>query len=323
MKYLFRFLAFLLGVGGLFAAFAMQRVDVQSFAWRTTNGQTEHLTYGTGIYPFLPFYEKWDSAEATGVWIFKDETALKFKTLDGFDLTLEVAVWWHRIPCQISPESLENESILAQRMESIFASRPLETWLNQGSILQDSYLKNFGSKGLKIDHAVVLDVFPTPSPLLQEKLHAGLKETLERILSDERALAAEVKKAETLRALAEHEENEIWNQKEAEWRAQQQSHLIQIETASQNVLRTKRSEIEAEIIKLQAQTELAEAMFASEVQTAESEVFSGDAGRYLQAILAVESFQLGPTNLESADPEALRRFGSIEAWRSFFLPPEN
>ena len=43
------------------------------------------------------------------------------------------------------------------------------------------------------------------------------------------------------------------------------------------------------------------------------------AGQTFSAITAAENFQLGDVQLNSNDPTFLQRFGSMEAWRKFFM----
>ena len=50
-----------------------------------------------------------------------------------------------------------------------------------------------------------------------------------------------------------------------------------------------------------------------------AQALSSQAGKTFSAITAAENFRLGPVELNSNDPAFLRNFGSMKAWRQFFL----
>lgn len=79
------------------------------------------------------------------------------------------------------------------------------------------------------------------------------------------------------------------------------------------------AEGEADHIRTVAEAELTLARAEAERDRLLAAALAGEGGRYHAAIEAARAFQLGDLRLETHDPEFLKKFGSMAAWRRFFL----
>lgn len=114
-------------------------------------------------------------------------------------------------------------------------------------------------------------------------------------------------------------ERESWNNQIEEKRKE-----IEVKIAETKALATEydkkiRSEADAEHEKLLAQGERAEAEAEALGKKLESDALASKAGKTFSAIEAVRAFKLGDMQLNSSDPHFLMQFGSMSAWRRFFL----
>jgi len=80
-----------------------------------------------------------------------------------------------------------------------------------------------------------------------------------------------------------------------------------------------KAEADAECAKLKAEGDLAEAKAEALGERLKAEALSTPAGRTYSAIIAARNFRLGTIRLNSREPDFLRRFGSMKAWREMFL----
>lgn len=114
-------------------------------------------------------------------------------------------------------------------------------------------------------------------------------------------------------------EVELWNEK-----IEQAKTIFEIEIADINALalrydREKRAEADALCSKATAEGTLAEAKADALGERLKAEALSTPAGRTYSAIQAARNFKLGEVTLSSQDPQFLQKFGSMDAWRRFFL----
>ncbi|MCO4772643.1 MAG: SPFH domain-containing protein [Deltaproteobacteria bacterium] len=114
-------------------------------------------------------------------------------------------------------------------------------------------------------------------------------------------------------------EAETWNTKIEEAKT-----VFEIEIADVNALalrydREKRAAADALCSKALAEGNLAEAKADALGEKLKAQALSTPAGRTYSAIEAARNFKLGDILLNSQDPAFLRDFGSMDAWRKFFL----
>ncbi len=114
-------------------------------------------------------------------------------------------------------------------------------------------------------------------------------------------------------------ERENWNERIQLARRATETMIARVSAEGLEYDRKVRSEADAAYDRLVAEGERAEAEAQAMGQKLRAQALSSKAGRTYSAILAVRSFQLGDILLNSLDPEFLQRFGSMKAWRKFFL----
>lgn len=114
-------------------------------------------------------------------------------------------------------------------------------------------------------------------------------------------------------------EREQWNNKIEEKRKEIEVAIATIKAQALEYDKKVRSEADAEYEKLVAQGERAEAEAEALGKKLEADALASKAGKTFSAIEAVRAFKLGAIELNSSDPHFLNAFGSMSAWRRFFL----
>jgi len=114
-------------------------------------------------------------------------------------------------------------------------------------------------------------------------------------------------------------ERESWNNKIEEKRKEIEVSIAAVRAQALEYDKKKRSEADAEYEKLVAQGERAEAEAEALGKKLEADALASKAGKTFSAIEAVRAFRLGDFQLNSSDPRFLHTFGSMSAWRQFFL----
>ncbi len=80
-----------------------------------------------------------------------------------------------------------------------------------------------------------------------------------------------------------------------------------------------KAEANAQCAEMQAEGDLAEAKAEALGERLKAEALATPAGRTYSAIIAARNFRIGTVRLNSRQPDFLRRFGSMSAWREMFL----
>jgi regulator of protease activity HflC (stomatin/prohibitin superfamily) len=114
-------------------------------------------------------------------------------------------------------------------------------------------------------------------------------------------------------------EVEVWNQKIEEAKSKFEIEIADVNALALRYDQEKRAAADALCSKAKAEGNLAEAKADALGQRLTAQALSTPAGRTYSAIEAVRNFQLGDLLLNSHDPGFLQDFGSMDAWRRFFL----
>ncbi len=116
------------------------------------------------------------------------------------------------------------------------------------------------------------------------------------------------------------------NLKREEWNAKIESlkteYEVQIATLQAEAVkydRQRRAEADAIYSEATSEGDLAEAKAEALGERLKAQALASRAGRTYSAIQAAENFELGDIELNSLDPTFLQRFGSMKAWRLFFM----
>ena len=113
--------------------------------------------------------------------------------------------------------------------------------------------------------------------------------------------------------------SEEWNKKIEELRTRLELQIAKVEAEAVQYDRKKRSEADAFFAEAKAEGDLAEAKAEALGEKLKAAALASKAGRTYSAITAAENFQLGEIQLNSNDPAFMQKFGSMKAWRKFFL----
>ena len=131
-----------------------------------------------------------------------------------------------------------------------------------------------------------------------------------------------VQETDTMEKTIEKEINlkrEEWNKKIEELKTQFELQIAEIQAQAIAYDRSTRAGSDAFYATAKAEGDLAEAKAEALGERLKASALASRAGQTYSAIKAAENFQLGDIQLNSNDPTFLQRFGSMEAWRKFFM----
>ncbi len=320
MRFLLSFLVLILGLGGWFSVIGMRRVEPGHVAWR----EDSDLAYGAGIYPTIPLYVKWSETALSGFWLLDP---FQVESTEGLSVQWHLALRFHRVPCSTDAAVAKNDGLpppeLREQILSRLQGRPLSELSHPSRNLLDSLLIS-EDRGLVLDEILLVDVRPLESKEASWAQKAAKQIEAAELEVQQKKQALELSgNEEKLRFEKEKTFNsaELTKTLAAQKRAfEEEAGALKAEAEKERL--AMQADLEARLLALSGQVIEAEAERKSAKTKAELEVFAGEQGRYLQAILAAEQFKLGPIHLATDQPQALREFGSVEAWRKFFLGPQ-
>ncbi len=162
---------------------------------------------------------------------------------------------------------------------------------------RDQYEQKLQNKQLYVVQGKLDEAVRRESKAAQET------ETLEKTIDKDIALKAEE-----------------WNKKIEELRSKFELEIAAIDAEGVTYDRKHRADGDAFHAQARAEGDLAETQAKALGEKLRSEALASQAGRTFSAIQAVRGFQLGDILLNSADPTFFYKFGSMEAWRKFFMP---
>jgi hypothetical protein len=112
---------------------------------------------------------------------------------------------------------------------------------------------------------------------------------------------------------------EEWQQKIEKLQAVVTIKIADIDAEVLKYDKKKRASADADCARKRAEGNLAEDKAEALGERLKAEALSTPAGRTYSAIIAAREFELGEIQLNSLDPEFLKKFGSMKAWREMFL----
>lgn len=113
--------------------------------------------------------------------------------------------------------------------------------------------------------------------------------------------------------------SEEWQEKIEKLQAEITIKIADIDAEALKYDKKHRAEADADCARKRAEGNLAEAKAEALGERLKAEALSTPAGRTYSAIIATREFELGQVQLNSLDPQFLRTFGSMKAWREMFL----
>lgn len=113
--------------------------------------------------------------------------------------------------------------------------------------------------------------------------------------------------------------SEEWQERIETVQAATTVRIAEIEAEALTYDKGKRAEANAHCAEMRAEGDLAETKAEALGERLKAEALSTPAGRTYSAIIAARNFKLGDIRLNSRDPQFLRAFASMSAWREMFL----
>ncbi|MCP4868642.1 MAG: hypothetical protein GY898_07980 [Proteobacteria bacterium] len=157
----------------------------------------------------------------------------------------------------------------------------------------------------------------------EERLQSKQQLAVERLLD-----RAKEKESEARQATTDVEkdidkavkiETETWNGEIEQLKAEFEVAIAEVDAVTTRYDRERRAGADAICSRANAEGARALAVAEAYGERLRTEALSSRAGRTYSAIKAAENFKMGEIRLNSLDPEFLQDFGSMEAWRKFFL----
>lgn len=112
---------------------------------------------------------------------------------------------------------------------------------------------------------------------------------------------------------------EEWNRRIEELRTKFELEIAEFQAQAVQYERKRTSEADAIFAELKAEGDLAEAKAEALGERLKARALASRAGKTYSAITAAENFSLGDVTLNSNDPDFMKRFASMKAWREFFM----
>ena len=205
--------------------------------------------------------------------------------------------------------------------------------MNSTDIMLPEKRKETGAKILKLlnpqldryhvtaDHVVIRGIRfrPEYEQKLQDKQYFVVQGKLDQALKEQ---SIAVQTTETAEKGIDKEVNlkrEEWNGKIEALKTQYEVEIAKTDAQAVKYDKRKRADADALVSTTHAEGDLAEAKADALGQRLKSEALASRAGRTYSATKAAEAFELGDVELNSNDPTFLQKFGSMKAWRAFFL----
>jgi len=157
----------------------------------------------------------------------------------------------------------------------------------------------------------------------EERLQSKQQLAVERLLD-----TAKEKESEARQATTDVEkdidkavklETETWNGTIEALKAEFEVGVAEVDAETTHYNQERRAEADARCSRANAEGARALAVAEAYGERLRTEALSSKAGRTWSAIKAAENFKMGDIKLNSLDPNFLRDFGSMDAWRKFFL----
>ena len=172
-----------------------------------------------------------------------------------------------------------------------------------------------------VDHVVIRGIRfrPEYEQKLQDKQYFIVQGKLDDAL---RQQSVAVQITETAEKSIEKDialKREEWNGKIENLKTEYEIAIAKTQAEALRYDKKRRSEADALYSQAKATGDLAESKADALGQRLKSQALASGAGRTYSAIKAAENFELGDIELNSNDPSFLQRFGSMRAWREFFM----
>ncbi|MCB9729177.1 MAG: hypothetical protein H6744_18975 [Deltaproteobacteria bacterium] len=306
---------------------------------RSLTGGIDEQDFGTGYHVSLPLWHRWYKLQRTIHYLeFSDESGapLDVRTKENNVIFIDVTV-----PYRIKDDS--GWQIVRAGFDGNYADKVKSTALG---ILREhlAQLSNLDVQDPQKRAEITQETLPVLNEALDqyhvEATHVVLRAIafreqyeaklqakqflivqgrLDQALQGESAARQETETREKSIDKDVALKEESWNKKIEELKSKFQLEIAGIEADAVRYQRQRRAEADAIYTSATAEGDLAEALAEALGERLKAEALSTKAGRTFSAVQAAQRFKIGDLRLNSSDPQFLYRFGSMAAWRRFFL----
>lgn len=309
---------------------------------RSLTGGVDERDFALGYHLAIPLWHSFYRLPKTVNYLdFNDEpgaeaTALEVRTRENNIIFVDVSAPWHIK--EGGAYKIVREGFLDSYPEKVRSTatgvlREGLAQLTNTEIAQPERRRDAAEKMLvalnaaleryhvQADHVVIRGIRfrPEYEQKLQDKQYFIVQGKLDEAL---RQQSVAVQATDTLEKSIEKDvalKAEEWNKKIEELKTEFEIEIAKIEGEALRYDKRRRSEADALFSTAKAEGDLAEAKADALGQKLKSQALASQAGRTFSAIKAAENFELGDIVLNSNDPQFLQRFGSMKAWRAFFM----
>lgn len=321
----------------------LERIDPDTIGVRRSlTGGIAEEDFGVGYHLSIPFLHRWYTLPRTVHYLDFSEDGgepLDVRTKENNVIIIDVTI----------PYTVKTGDGWRIAKEGFIADYPAKVKSAALGILRENLAK-LSNRDVQ-DPSKRLAIAEATLPLLNESLaqyhieasHVvlraiGFRSQYEAQLQRKQlfSVQAELDQAHKVRSEAEQEtetveksiekdvaiKEEQWNHTIEELKSEYQLKIAAIQAEAVEYDRRRRAEADAHYTKLTSEGDLAEALAEALGEKLKAEAVATRAGRTYSAIEAARRFKLGSVTLNSNDPDFLYRFGSMSAWRRFFLGEE-
>jgi regulator of protease activity HflC (stomatin/prohibitin superfamily) len=306
---------------------------------RSLTGGIDEEDFGTGYHVSLPFWHRWYKLQRTIHYLeFSGETGapLDVRTKENNVIFIDVTV-----PYRIKDGA--GWEIVRAGFDTNYAAKVKSTALG---ILREhlAQLSNLDVQDPEKRAAITRETLPVLNEALDqyhiEATHVVLRaiafrEQYEGKLQAKQYLIVQGRLDQALQgeSVARQEtetreksidkevalKEESWNKQIEELKSKFEIEIAEVNAEVVRYQRQRRAEADATYTSAMAEGDLAEALAEALGEKLKAEALSTRAGRTFSAVEAANRFKLGDIRLNSSDPQFLYHFGSMSAWRRFFL----
>lgn len=306
---------------------------------RSLEGGIAERDYPVGYHLALPFWHRWHQVDGTLHYLeysIENNNAYEIRTKDGnliqLDLIIPYRISDHKA-WEIAQQGYINDYEIKVKSTADGVLRKMLANLSSLDALRTEARETVSAQALpalnealaryhvEATHVVISGMaFPSHyEEQLQNKQYFVAQGKLAEAQQTESEATQETDTLEKMIAKQVAIKREEWNEQIEKLNAKYSIEIAEIESESAAYVRTKKAEADALFTEMKAEGDLAEAKADALGQRLRSEALATKAGRTFSAIEAARNFKIGELQLNSQHPDFLNRFGSMKAWRVFFL----
>lgn len=324
----------------LLPAMCMERIEPGAIGVRRgLEGGVSEEDFEVGQHVSIPFWHSWYQLDGTVHYLEfleEEQTALDLRTRENNTIYIDVTIPYRIIPGEahkIVKEGFLDSYPLKVKSTAVGILREQLAALSNLDVQQPEKRQEVSEKTKPIlnaalaqyhveaTHVIIRGIKfrPQYEQKLQNKQYFIVQGRLDA--AREKELLAK-QNTETLEKMIIKDialRRESWNKQIEEIKADFEIQIATTDAEATRYSRGRRAAADAMFSEMESEGNLAEAKAAALGEKLKAQALASKAGRTYSAIEAAKRFELGDIMLNSNDPRFLYEFGSMKAWRRFFL----